>query len=166
MKNKTIDLNQYTTIEAPTESDCLTLILQTPASGEPVEPMHFIKKNRKSLVKSPDAQPWHKDIKIDLYCDQAEYNALVEWWFTELIDNGIELKAELNKIALPAIELSFPLPKEVVRAKNWLKTATKSERKSHIKRYLIDRITRNTKWWLGYSPQKRQYELNNKYKEA
>ena len=166
-RNKEIDLNNWVRVEEMPKYDGMKLTLQTPEGGEPLPPLFYINKKKQDLIKDTKDVVWHKNIKIDMYVEQEQYNRLISWWFTEMMKED-EFKTTLNNIAKNATNhaIPLPLPKVIKKAEEFIKTVPKSKRYSHIGKYLTNRVTNLTKWWLEWSDAKKKYELNNTYKDV
>lgn len=163
-KNKIVDLNDYELVDTLGEHDHLKLTLQRTNEDDDPIVVYYVKKNKKNLLKDPEGAVWHRHIKIDMYGTQEEYNKLVDWWFDELMED-VELKEILNGIAKNATNLpiALPLPKVIREARKYVKSVPKSKRYSDLKRYIENRVTAVTKYWLGWSDAKRKWELSHTY---
>lgn len=167
-RNETKDLNNYERIDKPEDFNCLTIILQTPEGHDPKDyTFHYIKKNRKNLVESPEGVIWHRNIKIHQYGTSEEYGALVDWWFDEMMED-VEYKETLNAIAknVTSIPNALPLKGVIKNCREYVKGLPKSKRYSDLKKYLDNRVSRLTKYWLGWSDAKRKWEIDHTYRSS
>jgi len=148
-RNITIDLNKWSKVDAPQKYDSLTLILKDPENGGPLPPLHFVKKNRVSLVKDPGEVIWTPNVKIDMYCEDDVYKKLVDWWYDSMLQDD-ETKTILNDLARNATERGMDLKNVVQSSREWLYHCIKSKRKSDVKKFITNWVSRATTQFLKY----------------
>ncbi len=104
-----------------------------------------------------DPNTWTHKLKIHVLGSQEQYDQLLDDWFDCLADKHTE---DLYEMFRESVSLGFNLQKEIKGAKQWLKDATKSARKTDIYGFLF-KNSRNIKS-KGYIKRQAHFLLMSK----
>lgn len=152
-KPKRINLNDFERVEKETDLEGYQAVILTPLKvkigDEWMQPedLYFRKPVRgERPVENISNAVWHKDVVISTLGSDYDYGRRVKWYFDNALED-VEFKGMINDTF---DKNGFNIRQHLEWMQPWLKKQTLSCRKSHLKKFIWDHLTKDYNKHISY----------------